>query len=118
LGPEHDDSITGLAVSNDGNFLLSNSMDKSVKLWDIRPFVAHDSQRLMHHFTRGVQHDSERNLLRVRWSPDDQYFTTGNAKRVVNVWDVRSREILYSLPGHTGSVNEVCFHPSESYVIA
>ncbi|KAF4669843.1 U5 small nuclear ribonucleoprotein [Perkinsus olseni] len=118
LGPEHDDSITGLAVSNDGNFLLSNSMDKSVKLWDIRPFVAHDSQRLVHHFTRGVQHDSERNLLRVRWSPDDQYFTTGNAKRVVNVWDVRSREILYSLPGHTGSVNEVCFHPSESYVIA
>ncbi|KAF4742393.1 U5 small nuclear ribonucleoprotein, partial [Perkinsus olseni] len=118
LGPEHDDSITGLAVSNDGNFLLGNSMDKSVKLWDIRPFVAHDSQRLMHHFTRGVQHDSERNLLRVRWSPDDQYFTTGNAKRVVNVWDVRSREILYSLPGHTGSVNEVCFHPSESYVIA
>ncbi|KAF4670643.1 U5 small nuclear ribonucleoprotein [Perkinsus chesapeaki] len=118
LGPEHDDSITGLSVSNDGNFLLSNSMDKSVKLWDIRPFVAHDSQRLIHHFTRGVQHDSERNLLRVHWSPDDQYFTTGNAKRVVNVWDVRSREILYTLPGHTGSVNEVCFHPTESYVIA
>ena len=38
--PGHLDSITGLALSPDENFLLSNAMDSTLRLWDIRPFVA------------------------------------------------------------------------------
>ena len=33
---------------------------------------------------------------------------------MVYIWDTTSRHILYKLPGHTGSVNECVFHPSES----
>lgn len=33
--------------------------------------------------------------------------------RFVYVWDTTSRRILYKLPGHAGSVNEVAFHPEE-----
>ena len=33
---------------------------------------------------------------------------------MVYIWDTTSRRILYKLPGHTGSVNECVFHPSES----
>ena len=33
--------------------------------------------------------------------------------RFVYVWDTVTRKILYKLPGHTGSVNDVDFHPSE-----
>jgi Prp8 binding protein len=29
----HDDTISGLALSNNGNFLLSNSMDQSIICW-------------------------------------------------------------------------------------
>jgi len=29
------------------------------------------------------------------------------------VWDTTSRRILYKLPGHAGSVNELAFHPEE-----
>lgn len=35
----HTDTITSISLSPDGNFLLSNSMDHSIRLWDIRPFV-------------------------------------------------------------------------------
>ncbi len=36
----HTDTVTGLALSNRGDYLLSNAMDNTVRLWDIRPFVA------------------------------------------------------------------------------
>ena len=34
-------------------------------------------------------------------------------RRFVYVWDTVTRKILYKLPGHTGSVNDVDVHPSE-----
>ncbi len=33
--------------------------------------------------------------------------------RFVHIWDTTTRRILYKLPGHAGSVNEVAFHPEE-----
>jgi Prp8 binding protein len=30
------------------------------------------------------------------------------------VWDVPTSEELYALPGHTGCVNSVVFHPNEN----
>lgn len=38
---------------------------------------------------------------------------TGCVYRFVYIWDTTSRRILYKLPGHAGSVNEVAFHPEE-----
>jgi Prp8 binding protein len=46
----HLDTVTGISVSPDGNYLVSNSMDNTVKIWDIRPFVQgnDDSLRCIH----------------------------------------------------------------------
>lgn len=40
----HTDTITGMSVSPDGNFLLSNSMDNTIRVWDVRPFVVGDNR--------------------------------------------------------------------------
>lgn len=42
--------------------------------------------------------------------------TAGSADRMVNIWDAKTRGLLYRLPGHNGSVNEVVFHPKVSGV--
>lgn len=34
----------------------------------------------------------------------------------VNVWDASSCRLLYKLPGHTGSVNSVVFHPKQPII--
>ena len=34
----HKETITGLSLSPDGNYLLSNSMDNTVRIWDVKPF--------------------------------------------------------------------------------
>lgn len=36
--------------------------------------------------------------------------------RLQNIWDVNTRRLMYKLPGHLGSVNDVVFHPKEAIV--
>lgn len=36
----HADSITGVRLSPNGNYLLSNAMDNTLRTWDVRPYVS------------------------------------------------------------------------------
>jgi Prp8 binding protein len=35
----HSDTVTGLRTSPDGSHLLSNSMDNTLRVWDMRPYA-------------------------------------------------------------------------------
>ncbi|XP_052870331.1 U5 small nuclear ribonucleoprotein 40 kDa protein isoform X1 [Anopheles cruzii] len=111
----HTDTITGLSLSPDGSYVLSNAMDNTLRIWDIRPYVP--GERCVKVFT-GHQHNFEKNLLRCGWSPDGLKISAGSADRYVYIWDTTSRRILYKLPGHNGSVNDVDFHPTEPIVVS
>lgn len=113
----HADTVTGLALSPDDNFLLSNAMDSSLRRWDVRPFVANEDARCECVF-EGGHHGAEKLLLRCAWSGDKDRLRVacGSADRVVRVWDASSAKLLYHLPGHKGSVNEVIFHPTEPII--
>lgn len=100
----HGDTVTGLALSPDGSYLLSNAMDSALHCWDVRPFVA--GHRLVKSF-RGASHGFEKNLLRCAWAPDGSRVTCGSADRFVYVWDFADARLVYRLPGHQGSVNSV-----------
>lgn len=111
----HVDSVTGLSVSPDGSYLLSNSMDQTLKVWDIRPYAPTD--RCIKVFT-SHQHTFEKNLLRCCWSPEGSKISAGSGDRFLHIWDVPSRKLLYKLPGHTGSVNDTHFHPTEPIIVS
>ncbi|XP_003738815.1 U5 small nuclear ribonucleoprotein 40 kDa protein [Galendromus occidentalis] len=106
----HQDTITGMSLSHDGGLLLTNSMDCSLRIWDVRPYAPQERCVAVY---QGHTHNFEKNLLRCAWSPDDKKITCGSADKCVHVWECNSRRLLYKLPGHHGSVNEVRFHPSE-----
>ena len=109
----HTDTVTGLSVSPDGTHLLSNAMDATLRVWDLRPYAPGSRcTRVL----SGHTHDFEKNLLKCSWSPDGLLVTGGSADRHVYVWEVATRNILYKLPGHEGCVNEVAFHPTEPIV--
>lgn len=38
----HTDTITGLSLSPDGSYILSNAMDNTLKIWDVRPFAPYE----------------------------------------------------------------------------
>ncbi|KAK0400459.1 hypothetical protein QR680_015256 [Steinernema hermaphroditum] len=112
----HQDTITGLSLSPDGSFVLSNSMDCTVKQWDIRPFCNSPGRCVSTYV--GHQHNFEKNLLKCAWSPDGKRVAAGSADRFTYVWDITTRRIIYKLPGHHGSVNAVDFHPHESIMLS
>ncbi|KAK9505611.1 hypothetical protein O3M35_009622 [Rhynocoris fuscipes] len=109
----HTDSVTGMALSSDGSYLLTNSMDNSLRIWDVRPYAP---QERCVKILSGHQHNFEKNLLRCSWSPDGSKVSAGSGDRFVYMWDTTTRRILYKLPGHNGSVNDVQFHPTEPII--
>ncbi|XP_055838060.1 U5 small nuclear ribonucleoprotein 40 kDa protein-like [Episyrphus balteatus] len=111
----HMDTVTGISLSPDGSYILSNSMDNTLRIWDIRPYVS--GERCVKIFN-GNQHNFEKNLLRCAWSSDGSKISAGSSDRHVYIWDTTSRRILYKLPGHNGSVNDVDFHPKEPIILS
>lgn len=126
----HTDTITSLRLSPDGQSLLSNSMDNTLRTWNVQPFAP--EERLISTF-QGASHGNEKNLLGADWSHDGSRIASGSSDRSVMVWDVRTSKILYKLPqvflqgtfnkrktdncsGHKGTVNAVAMHPKEPII--
>lgn len=74
----HTDTITGLALSPEGSYLLSNSMDQTIRCWDVKSFVM--GNRCVKIF-QGNSHSFEKNLLRVGWSSDGTMMTAGSSDK-------------------------------------
>ena len=109
----HTDTVTSLQVSPDAQSLLSNSQDGSVRTWDVRPFAP--QERLVGTFD-GAPAGVERNLIRAAWDGMGKRIAAGSGDRSVVVWEVRTGRLLYKLPGHKGTVNDVRFSPSEEQI--
>lgn len=110
----HTDTVTGISMSHNGKYLLSNAMDKTVKMWDISPFVV-GGYRCLKTFI-GATHNFEKNLLRCAWNKDDSVVSAGSSDNFVYLWDVDTSEIVEKLGGHHGSVNETAFHPEMNII--
>jgi Prp8 binding protein len=106
--PGHTDTITSLVVSPDSQSLLSNSMDSTVRSWDIRPFAPTD--RHMRTYD-GAAHGLEKNLIRASWDNKGEKIIAGSGDRTMVIWDTRTGKLLYKLPGHKGTVNDARFAP-------
>lgn len=91
-------------------------MDNTVRTWDVRPFVVGDSRAGRIYL--GAQHNYEKNLLRCSWAGDGSRVACGSADWCVYVWSRDTGKIIYRLPGHKGSVNEVDLHPKQPIVMS
>ena len=58
----HTDTVTSLSLSPDGCYLLSNSMDNTLRIFDVRPFAP--IERCVK-VLLGAQHNFEKNLIKV-----------------------------------------------------
>ncbi|KAI1906996.1 hypothetical protein LOZ53_005066 [Ophidiomyces ophidiicola] len=110
----HTDTITSLQVSPDSQTLLSNSHDSTVRTWDIRPFAPADRNIMTYD---GAPTGLEKNLIRSSWSHNGEKIAAGSGDRSVVIWDTKSAKVLYKLPGHKGTVNDVRFAPNDEPII-
>ncbi|MCJ1266270.1 hypothetical protein MMC22_006153 [Lobaria immixta] len=108
--PGHGDTVTSLEVSPDAQTLLSYSHDGLARTWDIRPFAPAD--RSVRSYV-GAPMGLEKNLIRASWDRKGERIAAGSGDGTAVVWDVGSGKLLYKLPGHKGTVNDVRFSPGE-----
>ncbi|KAJ2775406.1 hypothetical protein IWQ56_000044 [Coemansia nantahalensis] len=113
----HSDTVMGLAVSPDtGRYLASTSRDNTVRLWDLRPYcrLPNRCERVL----AGAPHGLDMSLIRPAFDAEEALVASGSADRTLTIWNVRSGEIKYKLPGHKGCVTQAGFHPKEPIVVS
>lgn len=119
----HTEGLTSLASKGDGRYLLSNSKDQTMKLWDLRKMVdRHSAQPPVKKYVwdyRGMSypghpdvdrhpcdlsvstflgHSVLRTLIRCKFSPpawsDQRYACTASADGKVYIYDVASTQLV------------------------
>jgi WD40 repeat protein len=102
----HTERVQGAALSPDGRYALTGSMDKTARLWDaqtgqeIRRFVGH---------TAGI--------YGVAYSPDGKTAATGSGDGTARIWDVQTGRELRRFDTRA-FIQVVKFSPDGQYLFS
>jgi WD40 repeat protein len=103
----HPSQIASVAISPNGQYVLSGSYDKTVKLWEIatgreiRTFKGHS----------GLVHS-------VAFSPDGRYAISGSQDETIKLWEVETGRQVRTSHGHTAGVYSVAFSADGRYILS
>jgi tricorn protease-like protein len=98
----HRNSVTSLAVSRDGQWIVSGSRDGTLRVWSNggsgpAAILSYGWYRLA--------------VWAVAVSPDGALAAGGSDDFVVRVWDLQRRAVRTELTGHTQSIRVLAFSP-------
>jgi eukaryotic-like serine/threonine-protein kinase len=139
--------ISSATFSPDSQRILTESGDRTAKLWDaasgrnLLTFTGHsygaraafspDGRRIVtggaDNTAKVLEAASGRELLvlkghtgdicSVAFSPDARRIVTGSADHLVKLWDAATGQELLTLKGHTGEVSSVTFSPDGQRIL-
>ena len=89
-----------IALSGNGDLIVSGSVDDSVQVWDAK--TGEQLRELQGHTS---------SVTSVAFSPDGNQIVSGSRDQSVRVWDAKTGEQLRELQGHTSNVTSVAFSP-------
>jgi WD40 repeat protein/serine/threonine protein kinase len=107
---EHQDEVTSVCLSADGQFILSGSMDNTVKLWEIA------TGNCLHTF---AEHTDE--ITAVSLSADSQFALSGSNDRTLKLWDISTqscKRCIHTYEGHTDRVTAVSLSVNGLYALS
>lgn len=97
----HQQPVTFVQYSPDGNLIASASFDNSVRLWHglTGKFIA-------------VFRGHCNSVYQVCWSGDSRLLCSGSKDSTMKVWDIRSKKLKFDLPGHADEVFALDWAPN------
>ncbi|HEY9859571.1 MAG TPA: NB-ARC domain-containing protein [Candidatus Obscuribacterales bacterium] len=96
----HTNRIFGVAFTPDGKTLVTGSLDRTIKLWNVQTGAC--LKTLQGHTSW---------VWAIALSPDGKMVASGSYDHLVKLWDLSSGECLKTLVGHPSSVLSVAFSP-------
>lgn len=91
----HKDSVYSVAFMPDNKSLVSASLDKKLKLWQLN---SRSKQPCIQTFSGHKDF-----VLSVATTPDDRWIISGSKDRSVQFWDPRTGQPQFMLQGHKNS---------------
>lgn len=105
-GNGHRDSVYSVAFTRDGNGIVSGSLDKTVKLWDLQNInKSVGDKKSGTCLATYIGHKDF--VLSVTTTKSDKYILSGSKDRGVIFWDSETTDPLLMLQGHKNSVISV-----------
>eukprot|EP00698_Gefionella_okellyi_P025576 TRINITY_DN9420_c0_g1_i1.p1 TRINITY_DN9420_c0_g1~~TRINITY_DN9420_c0_g1_i1.p1 ORF type:complete len:727 (+),score=109.31 TRINITY_DN9420_c0_g1_i1:40-2181(+) len=101
----HTDEVTFVDFSADGNWLVSSSRDKTLRIWDT---VKKSSCATLQGHTDEVES--------CVFLSEGRVVASGSLDKTIRLWDVGNRSSLTTLHGHTGCVTQLAVVPDASQI--
>jgi serine/threonine protein kinase len=103
----HTDVIKAIAISPNGQTLVSGSFDKTVKLWSLT------TGEVRHTLT-----EHKHRVTCVAISPDGQTLATGSYDKTIKLWSLTTGELLHTLTGRPDRVRYLSFSPNSQMLVS
>ena len=103
----HSDVVKSIAITPDGQTLVSGSYDKTIKLWDL------GTGKLLNTLAGHTQR-----ITCIAISPDGQTLASGSYDRTIKVWALSTGELLETLTGHLDRIRHIAFSPNGQSLIS
>ena len=102
----HNDEIRSVAYSPDGKYVLTGSVDTTVKLWEAA--TGKEIYTLQGHTGE---------ITDVAFSPNSLYALTGSTDHTARLWNISTGQEVFTLKGHADEVLSVAFSPDGNYIL-
>ena len=103
----HEDSVSSVSFSPDGQWIVSGSRDQTVRVWD-----AASGAELF------CLHGHEDSVWSVSYSPNGERIVSRSGDGTVRVWDATSGAELHCLRGHQDEVTSVSYSSDGQRIVS
>eukprot|EP01133_Synstelium_polycarpum_P007578 gene7578-8869_t len=103
------EAITSMQLSDDCKYVLINTSNQEIHLWDL------ERKNIVQKY-RGQR--QSRFVIRSCFGGVDQAFVlSGSEDSNIYIWHRQNGTLLETLSGHEGTVNSVCWSPTDPYLL-